>query len=139
MTACVSRKSALLLRAHQPLHPVLAVGLAAERPPEAAHRVAAEAAGVAAEQAQLALEARGEVRPQPGMRLELERVGRLVEGDPGPERVERHAQRLRGLPDVLLDEQQPAGRLLGRQQREVVLAEHARAHEPEQEARAGAS
>ena len=47
------------------------------------------------------------------MGLELERVGRLVEGDPGPERVERHAEVARRLADVLLDEQQPARRRLG--------------------------
>ena len=67
------------------------------------------------------------------MGLELEGVGRLVEGDPGPERADRHAQRSRRRADVLLDEQEPAGRGLHRQQRQVVLAEHARAHEPEQE------
>ena len=39
-----------LLLAHEPLHPVLAVALAAQGPPEAAHRLAAEAADVAAEQ-----------------------------------------------------------------------------------------
>ena len=68
------------------------------------------------------------------MRLELEGVGRLVQGDPGPERADRHAQRPGRRADVLLDEEQATGRRLGRQQREVVLAEDARAHEPEQEA-----
>ena len=57
------------------------------------------------------------------MRLELEGVGRLVEGDPRPERVERHVERGRRLADVLLDEEEPAGRRLRRQEREVVLAE----------------
>ena len=105
---------------------MLPAGLAAERPAEAADRLAAEPAGVLAEQRQLALEALGEVRPEPRMRLELEGVGRLVQGDPGPERAERHAQRAGRRADVLLDEQQPAGRRLGRQQGEVVLAEDAR-------------
>ena len=83
----------------------------------------------------LALEPRGEVRPQPRVRLELEGVGRLVQGDPGPERRRAGTPSVRGRgPDVLLDEQEPAGRRLGGQQREVVLAEHALAHEPEQEA-----
>ena len=104
---------------------MLAAALAAERPAEAADRLAAEPAGVLAEQRQLALEALGEVRPEPGMRLELEGVGRLVERDPGPERADRHAQRAGRGPDVLLDEEQPAGRGLGRQQREVVLAQDA--------------
>ena len=59
------------------------------------------------------------------MRLELEGVGRLVQRDPGPERRQRDAQGVRGRPDVLLDEQQTAGLCLGRQQREVVLAQDA--------------
>ncbi len=67
------------------------------------------------------------------MRLELEGVGRLVEGDPGPERADRHAQRAGRGPDVLLDEEQLAGCRLGRQQGEVVLAQHAGPHETEQE------
>ena len=68
------------------------------------------------------------------MGLELERVGRLVERDPGSELVERQVQGLRGLADVLLDEQEPAGRALGREERKVVLAQHALAHEPEHQA-----
>ena len=129
----------LLLGAHHPLDPVLAAALAAERPAEALDDLAAHPLGVLAEQRQLALEAFGEIRPEPGMRLELEGVGRLVQRDPGPERPERHVQGAGRRPDVLLDEQQPAGRRLGREQREVVLAEDARAHEAEQEARAGGS
>ena len=116
----------LLLGAHQPLDPVLAVGLAADRPAEAAERLAAQPAGVLAEQGQLSLETLGEVRPEPRMRLELEGVGRLVEGDPGPERADRHVQGAGRRPDVLLDEQEPAGRRLGRQKGEVVLAEDPR-------------
>ena len=44
------------------------------------------------EAADLALESLPEVRPEPRMRLQLERVGRLVERDPGPEVVDRDAQ-----------------------------------------------
>ena len=68
------------------------------------------------------------------MCLEFEGVGRFVQRDPRPERAERHAQGARRLADVLLDEQQPAGGGLGGQQRDVVLAEHPLAHEPQQEA-----
>ena len=123
----------LLLGAHHRLDPVLPAGLAADRAAEAADRLAAEPAGVLAEQRQLALQAIGEVRAQPRVRLELEGVGRLVQGDPGPERADRHAQRAGRRADVLLDEQQLAGRRLGRQQREVVLAQDAGPHETEQE------
>jgi hypothetical protein len=66
--------------------------------------------------------------------LELEGMGRLVQRDPRTERAERDVQRSRGLPDVLLDEQEPAWRRLCRQQREVVLAEDLRSHESEEEA-----
>ena len=68
------------------------------------------------------------------MRLELEGVGRLVQRDPGPERADRHAQRAGRRANVLLDEQEPAGRRLHGQQGQVVLAEDPRAHEAEQEA-----
>ena len=115
-------EEALLLVAHERLHPVLPAGFAAERPADRPERVSPEGRGAAAEQAQLALESLGEVRPQPGMGLELEGMGRLVEGDPGPERRDRDAQRVRRAPDVLLDEQQPAVLRLGREHREVVLA-----------------
>ena len=135
---CLAEQPPLLL-AHQPLHPVLAAALAAQGSSHAAHRLPAEAPDVAAEQAQLPLEARREIRPQPGVRLEFEGVGRLVEGDPRPERPEWHAEGARRLADVLLDEQQSTGCRLRRQQRDVVLAEHAPAHEAEQQARAGGS
>jgi len=81
-----------------------------------------------------ALEAGREIRPQPGVRLELEGVGRLVQCDPRAERGQRDAECLGRQADVLLDEQEaPRCRFRG-QQREVVLAEHALAHEPEQDA-----
>src|SRR5918993_538748 len=67
------------------------------------------------------------------MRLELERVGGLVQGDPRPERGDRDTERSGGLPDVLLDEQKPAWCGLHGQQGEVVLTQDTRAHEPEQE------
>ena len=101
-------------------------GFAADRTTETPDRLPADPARVASEQRQLALEPIGEIRPEPGVRLELERVGRLVEGDPCPERNERHAEGPRRRPDVLLDEQEPAGHLLGRQERKVVLAEDLR-------------
>ena len=84
------------------------------------------------EQRQLALEPRRQVRPQPGMRLELEGMGRLVQRDPGPERTDGHAAgwpRWRGCSPRRTG---AVRRLLGREQREVVLAQDARAHEPEQ-------
>ena len=86
--------------------------------------------GRRAEQRQLALEARREVRPQPRMRLELEGVGRLVEGDPGPERVERHAERRAVRRMFSSTKSSRPGVGLGRQQREVVLAEHALPRNP---------
>ena len=46
--------------------------------------------------ADLALEALAQVGPQPGMRLQLERVGRLVQADPEPEVIERDARRAGG-------------------------------------------
>src|SRR5213078_3942339 len=92
-----------LLLGHQALEPVLrAVLLATDRPAQAAQRLAPEPAGLAAEQPELALETLGEVRAQPRVRLELEGVGRLVERDPGPERVERDVQDAGGRADVLL-------------------------------------
>ena len=75
---------------------------------------------------QLALEALGEVRPEPRMGLELEGVRRLVQRDPGPERCDRDAERVGGRADVLLDEEEPAVLGLRGQDREVVLAEDAR-------------
>src|SRR4029077_20005465 len=112
----------LLLGAHHRLDPVLPAGLAADRAAQAPDRLATEPAGILSEERQLALEAIGEIRTQPRVRLELEGVGRLVQGDPGSERADRHAQRAGCRPDVLLDEQQLAGRRLGREEREVVLA-----------------
>ena len=50
-------EQAALLLAHEPLHPVLAAALAAERASEAAHGLAAEPAHVAAEQASAAARA----------------------------------------------------------------------------------
>ena len=87
---------------------VVAAAVAAER---RAHRTDASlpSAGVVREERQLALQALGKVRPEPGMRLELEGVRRLVERDPGPERIERHIQRPGGVADVLLHEQQAPG------------------------------
>ena len=101
--------------------------------PSASRRVAAQRRRSVAEQRQLSLQALGDVRPQPGVSLELEGVGRLVQRDPRAERAQRHAHGCRGLADVLLDEQQPPGRGLGGEQREVVLAEDPLAHEPEQQ------
>ena len=66
------------------------------------------------------------------MSLELEGVRGLVESDPGPERVERHVQRGGRGPDVLVDEDQPAGLGFRRQQRQVVLAEDALPEEAQQ-------
>ena len=130
---CLAEQAALLL-AHELLHPVPAVTLAAERAAEPAHRVPAKPARIAPEQRQLSLEATGQVRPQPGMGLEFERVRRLVERDPRPERDQRHVERARRHAHVLLDEQQPTRGDLRGQHGEVVLAEHALAHEPEQDA-----
>ena len=112
---------------------MLAGGLAAEGPPERPEGVPAQRLGRSADHRQLPLEPLGEVRAQPGMALELERVGRLVEGDPRPERPDRDVEGPRRGPDVLLDEEKPAVLGLGRQQGEVVLPQHPRAHEPEQE------
>ncbi len=56
-----------------------------------------------------------------------------MQRDPGPERSQRHVHDPRGVADVLLDEQQTAGRGLRREESEVVLAEHPLAHEAEQE------
>ena len=94
----------LLLRAHQPLEPVLAVGLAADGSPQAAERLTSKTAGVTPEQRQLAFQPLGEVRPEPRMRLELEGMGGLVERDPRPERPDRHAEPPGCGADVLLDE-----------------------------------
>src|SRR3974390_1322650 len=128
-----------LVVGHQALQPVLVVApaIAARGRAHLADRVPPQPGGVVGEQRDLALEPRGEVGPQPRVRLELERVGRLVKRDPGAERLDRHVHRGRRRPNVLLDEEQPAGRGFGRDQREVVLAEHALAHEPEQDAELG--
>src|SRR3972149_454078 len=75
----------------------------------------------------------GEVAAQPGVALELEGMGRLVEGDPRPERPDRDVEGPGGGPDVLLDEEEPAVLGLGREEGEVVLAEDPGAHEPEEE------
>ncbi len=67
------------------------------------------------------------------MGLELEGVGRLVEGDPGAERIEGHAERPGGLADVLLDEEELPGLGFRGQEGEVVLAQDALAHEAQEE------
>ena len=132
----LSEQPALLV-GHEALEPVVARPFPAEHPTELADGVPRHVAEVVAERRELALESLREVRPQPGMRLEFEGMGGLVEGDPRPERVERHVERAGGCPDVLLDEEGPPGSRLGRQEGEVVLAEDALAHEAEQEANAG--
>ena len=68
------------------------------------------------------------------MRLELEGMRRLVQGDPHAEWLERQVEGGGRAADVLLDEQQPPVDGLGRHEREVVLPEHFLAHEAEQEA-----
>ena len=133
-------EQAALLAAHEPLHPVAAaVARPAQRLAQPLQGVAPERGRVPREARELRFQPRGEVRPQPRVGLEFERVGRLVERDPGPERVERHVERLGRLADVLLDEEQLAGFRLGAEQRQVVLAEHPLAHEPEHQARSGGS
>ena len=74
---------------------------AADRP----KRVPPERLGRAAEERELALKAFGEIGPQPGVRLELEGVGRLVQGDPGPEGRDRDAQELQDQPGLERAEQ----------------------------------
>ena len=106
--------------------------LAAERASQAAQGVPAERGGVARQGGQLALEPFGQVRPEPGMGLELEGMRRLVQSDPGPERPKRHVQGAGGLADILLDEQEPARRRFGGQEGQVVLAQDALAEEAEQ-------
>src|SRR5258706_8343733 len=130
-------EQAALLRGHQALHPVFrAIGLrlATDRSAQAPERLPAEPARLAAEEPELGLEALGEIRPEPRMRLELEGVGGLMKGDPRPEGTQWDVERRGGLADVLLDEQEPARRRLGREQRQIVLAENLRAHESQQEA-----
>src|SRR4029079_13749195 len=102
-----------LLVGHQALEPVLAAAVAAEGPADGPRRIAGERRGGAAEQRELALEAFGQVGAQPPLALELEGVRGLVEGDPGPERRNRHAKGVRRRADVLLDEEQAPLRGLG--------------------------
>src|SRR5947208_3202507 len=68
---------------------------------------------------------RGEVVAQPWMRLELEGVRRLVQGNEGAEAVERNSKARRSGVDVWLDEVEPAARYRGGcEQADVVLPEH---------------
>ena len=60
------------------------------------------------------------------MRFELKGMGCLMEGDPRAEVVERHAQRLSRRPDVFLNEEKLPRSRFGREQCNVVLAEHPR-------------
>ena len=98
-----------LFGAHQPLHPVAAVASrrAAARPRP---RIASRPIPRASAPNSVSWRSRRDrqVRAEPRVRLELEGVGRLVEGDPGPERSDRHAERPRRAADVLLDEQESA-------------------------------
>ena len=68
------------------------------------------------------------------MRLELERVGGLVQGDEDAELVARNAHRGRGADDVLLDEVQAPARRSGGEEADVVLPEDLAAEEREHEA-----
>ncbi len=112
---------------------MLARTLAAQGSAEATQGIPTERRRIAREQGELALEVAGDVRAEPRVGLELECVGGLVQGDPATERVERQVEGTSGDPDVLLDEEQPSGRRLGRQERQVVLAEDLLAHESQQE------
>ncbi len=76
----------------------------------------------------------GEVRTQPRVRLELEGVGGLVQGDEDAELVARNAHRGRGADDVLLDEVQAPARRSGGEEADVVLPEDLAAEEREHEA-----
>ena len=67
------------------------------------------------------------------MCLELEGVRRLVQRDPGAERFEWQVECAGRRADVLLDEQQSSVARLGGDERQVVLAQHLLAHEPQQE------
>ena len=64
------------------------------------------------------------MRAQPAHAGELNRVGRLVEGDPAQEEVAVHAEALAGGGEVGADEQEPRGPR-GPDQGDVVLADHA--------------
>src|SRR5262245_62138444 len=71
---------------------------------------------------------------QPGMRLELEGVRRLVQGQPHAELNARVTERTFGGGDVGLDEVEPSRRhRFATEEREVVLAEDAPAEVAEQE------
>ena len=134
MTACVSRKSALLLGAHHPLDPVLAAGLAADRPAEPAQRLAARARGRPCRTASAgARAARPGTAGATGCASNSKawvvswraiQVRNGPSGTPSARAVARmFSSTNRSRP----------GRGLGGQQREVVLAQDAAAHEPEQE------
>ena len=77
-----------------------------------------------------------EVLAQPGVALELQRVGHLVQHDPEPQAVNRHPEPPRGRDYVPVEEEDLAwliGRSRCEQRSRVVLSEHARREEPEQE------
>ena len=78
---------------------------------------------------QLAQQA-AEVTAQPRHRAELDGMGDLVDGDPGQELAEVDVQLARRVADVRRDEQQPRGGLLV-EERQLVLAQDAPAHEPD--------
>ena len=74
----------------------------------------------------------GEVVTQPANRGELEPVGALVQADPEPEVVRRHLHRAFGGDHVRRDQQQLPGAF--RTTERVVLAEHARREEGQDQA-----
>ena len=135
ITRCVSRNRPRCSGDMKPVDRVLAAGSPRAIEPRRADALGLKRRAPRRAARELALEAVAQVRPQPRVGLELERVGRLVERDPDPEVVERHAQG-RGPWRGCSPPRTAArpGALLGRQQRDVVLAEHARAEVAEQEA-----
>ena len=108
ITTCISRSAGAARAPGRPRRGRRSGGR--QRPSDLGQAADAEGTCAFEEAGQLALEALAQVRPEPGVRLELEGMGRLVERDPGPDVGQRHVQLTRQAADVLLDEEQPARR-----------------------------